>query len=213
MTILHQLIETFASKAEQYFNGYAVVLLLALFLQLLFYLTERIQKPQFEKRKLILKDIDEMKQLYRNPDFQAKEKTFLTDMLELIRFQTLFDDEQKKSIKTKSSEIVKKHKGNPWLIVIPFIVQVVFFVTIVSCVREMHSIDHPNLLPIVATILTFFSAVTRKMIVFYVITAGLSFWIYTHLNGALLVLFVYLAAFKLIKRMIISIKTKKEEGK
>jgi len=211
MTFLHHLFETLASKLELYVNGYAVVFIFALFLQLLFYLTDRIQKPQLEKRKLILEEIDEMKDSYRNPDFKAKEKTFLTDILEIMRFQTLFDDEQKKTIKIKSNEIVQKHKGNPWLIALPFIVQILFFVTIISCVREMQSIDHPNFLPIVATILTFFSVVTRKWILFYVISAGLSFWIYTHLNGALLILFMFLACFKLIKRMIKTIKEKKKE--
>lgn len=187
-------------------NWYVVIALFAIIIKAVTYIFKPIQNKELKKRKLIIKEIELLKEKYKGGE---SKQAF--GFMDLFTFQHAIKEEQIPEFKKESNEIVQKHKGKPILIVLPFLINVFFFVIFISYLKGINEIDNHFILPIVTTILTFFSFMTRKQVLFPFLIACLSYWFYARFSGAINLFILMNVSISLIEKTIKMLREKKKE--
>lgn len=185
-------------------DWYLYIFLAALFIKLVVMMLHPLRDKELQKRKKIVQEVDQLKERYTNGK---------NDVLTLFNFQSIVPKEDIPAFKEESNAIVKKHKGRPILIILPLFIQAVLFLVGLAYLRTNDAIAYHILLPIIATILSFFLVVTKKTLLFSVLMTCLVGYLYTKMNGSVVLFIIFFSLFSIIEKQVEKAKKKKNENK
>jgi len=195
--------ETIIDQIVSVSNWHIAIFTLVFIMKLVEYSMRPIVNKEKEKREKILKEVEMLKEKYKGAKVSS---------MDLFTFQTIIKQEESAQFKEEAEHVVKKYKGKPLLIVLPILINIFFFFVFLSYLREVNELGYHPVVPVVTTIITFIAYMTRKQIVFSIITGCLSYWFYTKLNGAMNVFFLMYALFTLVDKIVEKTKRKRKKN-
>lgn len=192
---------TLVSWLENYMNWYVILICFLLVYKLVSFLIWLGLRKESKKRRNILDELHEIKHsLLPNQYTDDKQKGLIDEILFLSTAKLKLTEEQINDYREKGTQIIKKHKGKPFLFIFGFLLQMAFLIFLFTIFWIVDPLDYHYFFPVSAIIITFFGNVSKNSVVFFGILSALLFWLYTNLNGTIVVFLFYLACFNLLQK-------------
>lgn len=133
-------------------------------------------------------------------------------MIEALRFEKHLSEEELNDIQEKSKKIIKEEKHKLGLSILAFLIPIVILLLFIGQFHAIKDIPHATTLVWITVILSFFSHVTRKTVMIFIIIAIISYFIYRKLSGAAL---VFICIYAIVSGLVFRIQNrpnKKRKG-
>lgn len=160
--------------------------------------SRKIQKQEYQKRTLILK---EMKEIHSEVPQKNGYKGW-------VNAEPTEEDVNKRN---EQIAIVKKHKGKPGIILAAMLIQGLLFASFVAYFSTKENVPYYAIMPVVAVILSFFAYVTRKTVIINVLFIPLIYFTSAHFNGATNIYYDCVLIILIIEKIIIKIINKRNK--
>lgn len=182
-------------------NWYILTILYVFFMWGVIHLVRIPMKRESLKRRTILK------QMYTVRDDLLKKRGVEPERvgMPMVDFLTFYmtskNEEESNTMREKSLVYVKEQKGKPYLFILIFLLQVTIFMQFSYYMSTLNKVEVIPSLPILATILTFFTFIARKrfQLVVTILLTILTIVVYTKLPGQLLLFFFTYTFIKFIE--------------
>lgn len=200
-TYLYDIYDKINDFLLPHMNWYVLTILYVFFMWGIIHLVKIPMKRESLKRKAILKQMYDVRDGLLKKRGVEPERVGMPMVDFLTFYMTSKDEEESNTMREKSLVFVKDQKGKPYLFILIFLLQVIIFMQFSYYMSTLNKIEVISSLPILATILTFFTFIARKKVRFIItiLLTILTFVVYTKLPGQLLLFFFSYTLIKFVE--------------
>lgn len=192
----------------QFMNWYIVILFYVFGYILIKELLKLVEYKEKQKQVIINREIGGLKS---QMNYQPKKREESQSPFSNIFIKE--PEQEDEEFKEKAIDVVKRHKGKPHRIVLSMFFQIFLFITILYFLKSIETIPNHYALPLLSAILTFFTGLTRKTIIFNGVIAVIIGLFFANFSGNMNLFYLLYALYNFTSKTYTTIKEKHEMSK